>query len=294
LTEAHEWDAIGPTVEAAAQAAAPNNPASARNLMRAITLYVLWRWRLGYPLDDPGALFDTATVHEFIAINPGKYPPASVNTIRGSLLRVCEAYHPELRRPVIGAKTVVSPAPYTELEVRRIRTWASSQTTEARRRDANTIVALGLGAGLASGDVEGLTTDDVHIDDDGICLEVGRHKRRSVTMLAYWEKPILDAVDALGPGQLLFAPNRTSTGKNFIVQFVKRCAPSATAVQMTRLRATWICRHLESGTPIDVLGPAAGLKPSGLDPYLAHLCERSTADQVAWLRFRQAPFEEQR
>lgn len=83
---------------------------------------------------------------------------------------------------------------------------------------------------------------------------------RSVTCRAVWEDVLRRAVPR-DPANLVITPDRPVLELASLSSFLARSTAGApVGVSPARLRNTWLVRHLEAGTPLSVLLPAAGLE----------------------------------
>ena len=116
---------------------------------------------------------------------------------------------------------------------------------------------------------------------------MGGRRPRSVPVLARWEQTIRTmAVDA-GEGYV-FLPERSGVTHRQIPNFIARCPKGdAPALNMVRLRVTWIVGHIAPPTDLLALAGAAGVEVSQLVKYARYL-NTSTEDE-ARRRLRRAP-----
>lgn len=150
--------------------------------------------------------------------------------------------------------------PYTASEIAQLRSWALGQNTTLRRRDGQTLLALGLGAGLSASEMRDLRVGAIHVDDEGVLVSVSGKRSRIVPVLAAWEQPLRDLRTQAPASHLAFGNERTQpTSRNAITNFVGRTKGVGLKPQSQRLRSTWIVTHLLHGTRVDYLSAASGL-----------------------------------
>ncbi|WP_193510188.1 hypothetical protein [Cryobacterium sp. BB736] len=151
--------------------------------------------------------------------------------------------------------------PYSPEEIADLRSWAATQSTELRRRDAWTMLALGLGAGLATRELLELQSTDVMIGPDRSTAQVivWRDRTRAVPLLTAWVPTLLRTVAESPPGGWLFRPGRQKAMPGQVTDFLTR-SRSPLDVRPSRMRATWLNHHLNEGTPADEILRISGLK----------------------------------
>lgn len=210
------------------------------------------------------ATFNEATVNSFV--DQSGYSTHVQGTTRSLLRVVGQAVHRHYdtprERPQYG--TDKKSAPYSPEEVTRLRHWADGESTHERRRQANLLLALTLGAGLRPGEVATLTAAGVETDETGTVVYPSGYRGagpRFVPVDHEWAGVIREAVErANGPGSWLFRPERTTEGAGTVALFTKRSHRPSLAVDLSRARTTWIVTQVRRGVPESAVIEAAGLK----------------------------------
>ncbi|MEZ5272921.1 MAG: hypothetical protein R2694_11520 [Ilumatobacteraceae bacterium] len=257
---AAHWDAIGPFVREAVREGEPSTPYHAGVLMAVVTAHVRWAWMRGEPLERR-SMFDRYLIEEFTQIGcPATWSPGSRGNGRSVLFRIAEALlGPDARTPRLAALPPAEPiSPYSQVEVASLRSWADTQSTATRRRDAMALLALGAGAGLATEDILPLRVGDVRDRDGALVVHVQGRRERNVPVLAGWCDD-LQRVLVDDPEAFVFRPGRTGVGKNSVTNFVSSTG-GLNKPSSQRLRATWIVHHLTAGTPMKAFMAAAGVQ----------------------------------
>lgn len=235
-----------------------------KNMVAAVTILTHWATQVACLPLETSVVFHRDTIAEFIASGCERMNPNSRSSRRSMLLRVAEAVLPEGERVTrLQAVHKDNPGrPYSEFEQRALRSWAEGQTTPARRVDCRTILALGLGAGLATPDILALRAQDIVSDDLGVLIQVDRPgSTRDVPVLWQWEDALVDLLAVRDPGEWAVGTQRTGTSSNSLNAFLSKTQPEAgKRPRMTRLRNTWLVHHLSTGTPLGPLSVAAGLE----------------------------------
>ncbi|TDW30348.1 hypothetical protein [Cryobacterium psychrophilum] len=269
------WSHIGDFVRAAVVDAAPGTVYSERELYAAATPLTLWAWQTAAMPLERDVIFAVRTIERFTAVGLSHYgSKASRNTLRSRLLRISEALldaeAPPVLRPLGGSDPS---APYTARDVVTLKSWAIAQTTAERRSNAESLLALGLGAGLAGREIVNLTIGDIRADHDGVLITVRGERARVVPVLREWERALAERVDGCQDETWAFREQHAGANRNLITDFVSR-AEGKIRLQARRMHSTWIVQHLEAGTPLVPLMRAAGLQsPEALDRFLRFVRE---------------------
>jgi hypothetical protein len=256
------WQVIEGFVRSAVLDAQPATPYAAGDLLTVTARLALWCWQTAGLSLARRVVFDRLVIEEFIAQGCPALTPASAGNQRSKLLRMAEALNPSAaNRARLAPLPPSDPVrPYSASELAALRSWATGQTTETRRRDAATLLALGAGAGLAVEDIAGITAAMISVDEAGVLVAVPGRRARFVPVLAAWEAPIIEAAAWVPPGRRLFGENRTTGNKNFVSNFVDKSAGAGLKPSVQRLRATWLVHHLAVRTPVVPFMTAAGVQ----------------------------------
>lgn len=249
-----DWQEIREFVLAVVEDCAPRLTYPAASVMNAVAHHVDWCVNVaGYSLTR-----STVFRRDVIGAATAVMDTARTSTRgrrRSMLLRVGEALEVIPRTPPLAPLAAAAPsAPYTLDEVDGIWHWTMRQVP-AKRRPAQVLVALGLGAGLPPRELCSVRAADVA--DQGRFVQVGE---RTIPVLADWRTDLVEiAAHASDPSAPLFRPNIAGS-KNMVTNFVATCANEGFRPAAQRMRATWLVEHLSLGTPMQDLLWSAGLK----------------------------------
>lgn len=254
------WDVIGGFVSDAVAETSLASGRSERSLYPATVAFVLWCWQSrGTPLERR-RIFRRATVEEFIHLGMLGNTTGSRATHRATLWLMVDTLNPtemmRSRRPIPRSAPT---KPYASQEVAALYSWATSQGMPRRRRDAIALLALGLGAGLATREILGVRVSDLDALNAGIHVIVWEGRPRVVPVLATWQRPLHRILDDLDPNDWLFRSGRASATSGQISDFLLR-ARTELDVRPSRMRTTWLLEHLSMGTPPQELLRVSGLK----------------------------------
>jgi hypothetical protein len=217
-----------------------------------------WATSQGLPLERE-AVLDPDTVERFCQL--GLANDRSRATFRsdlrsmGPLLTRSAPWQP---RPHTMATRNVAP-PYSRSEVELLRADATNQPTEARRRGARALLALGLGAGLDGRWVARVEARSVTRCAGVVAVRVGDPAARLVVVRSEWEDEVIDLAKTAGSDYLI---GGRSEARNRVADLSKRLVRPASHPRLSpgRLRSTWLLGHLEAGTRLPELCRAAGLQ----------------------------------
>ena len=238
-----------------------HTPYTSRDIALAVSRLAVWASNnLGIELERD-VLLRREFINRFIGFGCKGQTEATRSNLRAQLLRVAETLlDPSLAPVRLAALGPADPSqPYDSGEIARLSSWANGQRTEARRRNAEALIALGLGAGLSASEIGNLRAQDVDASEGGVTVHVRSGRVRAVPVIAEWESSIAARAEELEPSTFMFRPGHAKFYPNLISNFVSRGRWSEVLPQTQRLRATWIVRHLDAGTPIAPLIAAAGV-----------------------------------
>ena len=116
------------------------------------------RWTVLEAGMDPelDELFSTRTIEQYVQSAARDYSAGVLGNIRTRLFRLAEQIgDPDGRRVPISALPPANPAkPYGRREIASMMSWANTHATPSRRASAINLLALGLGAGLSTSEIE--------------------------------------------------------------------------------------------------------------------------------------------
>jgi hypothetical protein len=263
------WRRVEPVVKAAIQVAAPGDPQKANHQLSIVTQLAVWADRLGKSI-EPEELFHPEFLDRFITEGCAHLSAGSRLNYRTNLWRVGEAvlgrslFPPKPR----GLQRSSVAAPYSVAQVTELVNWSHGLPTAHMRRNAQVLLALGLGAGLSSQELTSLVGSDIHSEDGVALIEVEGKKARSVPVQRLWADEVLRLAEEAGP-RPFFLPERSRITRRDVLGFIERCSGDGSPkFNVQQLRITWIVRHLAAGTTLSALVRAAGVGIGQLGKYL--------------------------
>jgi integrase len=214
---------------------------------------------------DATIIFNRELIEHYVRENRPDLAEGTRRNDRSRLFRVAEAVNPEAnpRNPMpLNERNLDTP--YDEDEHHALKYWAAGQSTPYMRQAAAVLLALGIGAGLSSGEIATLRRASVTVGPDRVVtIEVtGEDKSRMVPVTARYERSLAKAIENIPGEDFVFLPNRTRTGNEVVSAWVARSlTPTGTpVVRVRRMRNTWLVGHMANRVDVLTLMEAAGLQ----------------------------------
>lgn len=264
------WDTIGPFLTALVDDVSAELGVAPRSLYSFLTPFVLWCWQTKALDLDRLTMFRRSRIESFVINGMPGLSRGTKNTVRGKLLRVSEVVVTELpTTPLHGIGRSTPTPPYNAKQRAELYSWSRTRGTEAGRRDAAVLLALGFGAGLATRELLAVRQRDVA--DDGSTVRVRDARRRTVLVDDQWQAVLQRALDEHDPDDWAFRPGRHSASSGQVADFVRRTATDLD-IRPARMRSTWLCQRLEQNIAVDALLAQSGLQTyAALDRYRSFL-----------------------
>jgi integrase len=249
-------------VEATVTAAEGKTPYDSRDLFLVTTRIAVWAVTTAGLELDQRTLFNRHVIARFVRVGLPEYNEAARGNLRSQLLRLAEVLLDPRDVPLRLApmKPADPSRPYSSKELVILRGWAETQSTAGRRTNARVLLALGLGAGLSAAEIGSLTVENIAVTEEGVTLQITGGRHRVVPVLREWEDPLRARRVQLVDGRFAFREGHSVNYDNLISNFVARGKSVEVVPQSQRMRATWIVRHLDRGTPMVLLARAAGVE----------------------------------
>lgn len=273
-----QWKPIASFVREAVRDCESRTPYAARTLLIASSRHVRWCTQTaGFKLDR-AVIFHRGVIADYIGRGCPQMSRSSAGNRRSQLLRMSELLLPPNQQLVVAMPAMPPPtpvAPYTPSEVIALKSWASGQASDYLRLSCHALLALGLGAGLSAAEVGDVQARHLHVDDDGVMVEVVGARARIVPVLAAWEPTLRSIAGAAMTKDLfVFRPRRVRAHRNLVGNFIYKTNIDRVRPNLQRMRVTWVVTHLVAGTPVKALVAAAGVESlEALTRYLVHVPE---------------------
>lgn len=241
----------------------------------------------GRGITDARAWLRPESIEHFLHAGCPDLSEGTRATYRARLRKLAAAVCPgESVKPVALPGSEAS-RPYTTTQRAALWSWAQGQPTAELRHGLTVLLALGLGAGLASDEIIQLLGGHVRACDNGtVVVHAPGPRRRLVVCRQAWETPLREAAGAVGSG-FVFRPGAARRGKNTVTNFLGRThrGPAVPTLAVARLRTSWLVDLLAANTPLTVVVAAAGLDTlHGLSRLLPFLPTPSADDAATYLR----------
>lgn len=261
------WAEAGPVVREIVTRLEPATEMLALHWLSAITQLARWVSTVaGHPVTAQ-TLFEPSIVQRYVAAG-GRSASAAAD-----LHARLRGYGTRLSRPSARSRKPhpqLTATPYTRRELATFASWCTTRSTPLRRRNATVHLALGLGAGMRSAEIEAARVSNF-TERDGVLVVATRG--REIPMLQRQADLVRKILPGLATHELLIKMETRTSERTYLAV---RSGPGKGPVS-ERLRATWIVAHLQAGTPLKELQLAAGLQDrTSLARYLVHV--RPTED----------------
>lgn len=256
---ADEWASIRLFVLAVVTDVASSVAYAVDALLHVVTYHVHWSHHIAGLELERDVLFRRDVIGHSVATMPTS-SPSTMGRTRSMLLRVGEALGViEVPAPLPPLAAANASAPYSGVEIERLRSWAYLQGDADYGHSAQALLSLGFGAGLPTRDLARVRVRDIAEDCTTVKVEGGDFPR-IVRVQSEWTADLAESVERVSdPGLTLFRPG-VVFHKNTVLTFLHRSMRGDGVPSTQRMRVTWLVMKLISGTPMHVLLYEAGLK----------------------------------
>ncbi|MDN4647251.1 site-specific integrase [Curtobacterium sp. PsM8] len=242
----------------------------------------------GYPTTT-AVVFHPVMVRRYVARDDVAWSDTTRRTYRSALLRMSKVLIGDVSLQFAPTTPQNTAAPYDDLDLHLLESWARGQSTAARRRSAGAVLALCTGAGLKASELLQVRRSDITADAHGIVVTV-TNGGRAVPLLARFEQLLLDSVADVEADHWVFgSPKRIKHGISTLTTFLYDTDRGREPDPVTpRMRNTWLITHLIAGSNMRALMTAAGVtKFEHLDQLVAHVPALDTASYRQQLRVQE-------
>ncbi len=237
--------------------------------------YLAWRHEMHLPTGIREAM-TFAAIDEYHRRGDHSTLSARSRDERHSKLRnLARRANPGLDAPTPAAtiRHQAIKAPYSHREELIIGRLALRQRKPVIRRQLCAIVGLGAGAGLDPADLRRLRRRDVvDLGDDGIRVGISGKRARTTWVRRTHEPLVRAGIDGLTGHQLVIGTNKDRRNVTTGVIAQAELLGDVPAIEIGRLRSTWLRWAMSQTMPLSVLLNAAGLTTArtleDLIPYL--------------------------
>lgn len=246
------WAAVRPLSVTACAAADYRSVAAALACMSAVTHFLAWARREGFPMDAE-AVFTPSLVERYCLTQLKGLVSETRSTRRSYLRRVgraCTNKAPWPRDPKPFAENNTLMPPYTSAEVEGFWRAARAQATDRRVRVATVILVLGLGAGLRPSEMLSVRAHDIFRHPDEPRLVVVALPDRTVPVLAAYTERLWTLCRTYPQGPLIGPHKPTSKDPFGALRQYVTFPDWLPTFRPTRLRTTWMVSVLNQDVRI--------------------------------------------
>lgn len=236
----------------------PTEPSKA--YMGAISQLAMDYWLMGHRELTVERVFDSEFV-EYHVIHATHASRASRGAKRGILRKVGRAINPDWdgHRDYLRYEGSACVQPYLQREIGKVYDWSRGGASEQQKHDRKLIFALGLGAGLTSGEMSGLRWRDITVDEVGVVVCVAGR----VVPVIYDYAEELETMTGTADEYVLRPAVKGRRVDDVVSPTL--CTTKAWEYRpaVRRMRVTWIREMLHAHVSDSVLCQAAGLQALG-------------------------------
>ncbi|WP_223694852.1 hypothetical protein [Leifsonia poae] len=280
-----QWETVRRMVITVALDIRPTTWEQARRLMSMTGRFASWIWSVKGIDPDQHRYFTEANIWYYVERTLSEHSESyRWGTVR-QLGVIAERINGDAVKRHPAPNLAGASRPFKQTELAAVHSWAISLSTEFKIRNACAIVSLGAGAGMSSAEIAAARVGDVETTSSGVWVRVRGESPRRVPVLSPWESVLQRAVAERANGDLLFQGYRLEEYPPRAIQTFLSEHPARVRPTVSRLRTSWIVRHLNAGVPVAALVRAAGLAHAGgLEKYLG-FADQPSLDDCADLFF---------
>jgi integrase len=274
-----QWEAVRPMVMSVALSLQPTTYEAARRLMSMSARFAGWVWTVKGSEPEVARYFTEANIWRYIATALKEHSDSYRWGVVRQLGVITEILNKRQVKRYPAPNLAGATPPFKQPEVATMYSWATTRSTELKIRNACAILGLGAGAGLRSSEIAEVRVGDLTLLDGRPWVNVRGENSRRVPVLSPWETVLQRAAGGRAASEFLFHGYRLDEYPPRAIQTFLTDNPARVRPTVSRLRTTWICRHLGNGVPLGALAEAAGLADVGsLEKYLAYVDQPSLDD----------------
>ena len=227
---------------------------SARQAACVLSLLSGFYGRLG--MDDPP--LSTPVIEAYCVVGLSHRRSSTRGTYRSILRRLSDDPRPKAAPGFAGSR---AQPPYSAAERAELFSIARAQRTAWRSRSSCAVISLGMGGGLRAREIVAARRSDVVVSSSGVELHVPGELSRVVPVVGE-AALVLRRLSRGDGGEHLFHPEEADrSSANFVNGFCRRLVadPCSPKLSVARLRSSFVCDHLSSGTKLAELLALTGI-----------------------------------
>lgn len=274
------WNAIEQIVRSSVSQLPPISASAIRYYLVAVSRFAHWVYTVtGLPLDRAEEVFQHYLIRRFAREELSSHDKPYQYAILSRLGAIADLYgdtDPHRATPEVGFTETI----YSSREIAALSISVRRRDTVLRRHQAQTLLALGLGAGLRSEELTRARVDWITLDGDTATVQVpnGPHPRM-IPVRHDWVRTLRGGIGDRNAEDWAIPGYRNPKVPSRVLAQIGIDDASEPHPQPTRMRATWAVGHLERGLPLDLFMQIAGIDdPGTLRNFLVRMAPRSVAD----------------
>lgn len=259
---------------------------SFRKHMRMLAAYVSWATSSGYP-EDMQVLMTGDAINDYARSVLAESRDATPGTTRSKLRALARAVNPEKNLQSLSPEFRHNDArpPYTQEDLYWLERRIELVRQPTIRRAIQSAVALGLGAGLSTGDLQSLRRCDISDHGEtGICVTTVGKAQRSVWVRREYEHLLRDSIGQLSANERILGRRHHKDTVRDLYRYVQPTGEGPQIIQ-SRLRHTWLAKLMCEPIPMIALLRVAGLSSAStltdLAPYIHEAIDERALRGVA-------------
>lgn len=275
------------------RASAPTCLRNAKRLMPYSSAYIAWVHKHAIAEPSVADLADLLLLDRYIDSGHPDLSEGTKATHRSTLATAITAILGGGRRKETSNYRGGS-APYSPAEEQAFSLLAQHQSTALKRARLATVVALGAGAGLDSGDLRGIRPVDIELTVDPVGayqVTVHNERRPRTVVVRNTHRELLasalrwHAEAGLADTDSLLGCDGNRNVASRVVEQSQTATGEPVRIEIARLRTTWLLALMNERLPLTIILQAAGLKSArpiaDLIPYLPEPDPTQFADLLA-------------
>lgn len=252
-----QWDAVRDFTLATAVALRPDTYDSTRRLMSMSARFHAWLWATSSIELTVDRVYTQNNIDLYLQnqlgrrSNEHKWGIARQLVANGHALTAAQLKG--LPAPDLRLR-----APFAPADLASMHSWANSLTTLKKRQNAWGLLGLACGAGLRAEEIVDVTVGHIELANGRMFVDVPGSNARRVPVRHAWARVLLRSIEGRAPEDAVFRGPHIEEYRPRIIQTFLTDHPARVRPTPSRLRASWLIHHIDSGVPVQVLKELGG------------------------------------